>query len=129
MVSLREYGEENIPGTMLSEPHRLGNVRKHRKGFSTTHSSKLSACAKLKNFVETGKLVIKSKPLISELKNFISSGTTYKALTGQTDDLVMATVLAVRMIVFLQSYDANLDDKMRNGSDEPIRMPMPFIMM
>jgi hypothetical protein len=129
LVSLREYGEENIPGTMLSEPHRLGNVRKHRKGFSTTHSSKLSACAKLKNFVETGKLVIKSKPLISELKNFISSGTTYKALTGQTDDLVMATVLAVRMIAFLQSYDANLDDKMRNGSDEPIRMPMPFIIM
>lgn len=129
LVSLREYGEENIPGTMLSEPHRLGNVRKHRKGFSTTHSSKLSACAKLKNFVETDKLVIKSKPLISELKNFISSGTTYKALTGQTDDLVMATVLAVRMIAFLQSYDANLDDKMRNGSDEPIRMPMPFIIM
>jgi hypothetical protein len=130
LISIAEYGEENIQGYFLSDATVVSSGgRRFRKGFTTTNKSKLTACNKFKILLETNRMQIVSKSLISELKTFVALGTSYAAKPGETDDLVMATVLAVRMIAFLQSYDANLDDKMRNGSDEPIRMPMPFIMM
>jgi hypothetical protein len=65
LVSISDYGEENIYGMFLSEPARKGHVRKFRKGFNTTHKTKISACAKFKQLLESGQLKIKSKPLIS----------------------------------------------------------------
>jgi hypothetical protein len=50
----------------------------------------------------------------------------YAAKTGETDDLVMATVLAVRMMQLLQSYHGELDTQLRDHSDTIIE-PMPFI--
>ena len=130
LVALREFGEENIKGLMLSEPAKRGNVRRHRKGFTTTNSSKIAACAKFKQLVESDKLILRSKALISELKNFVASGGSYAAKLGETDDLVMSTLLAVRMMVYLQNYDPELDAKMRDyGSAEDLILPMPFIIM
>jgi len=57
---------------MLSERVKKGHVRKFRKGYNTTHISKVSACAKLKQMIESDKMAIKSKNLISELKNFVA---------------------------------------------------------
>ena len=79
LISLSDYGEENIPGIFLSEPKRAGSGRRFRKGFLTTPSSKLSACSKLKTLVENKKMKIYSKSLISELKNFVSTGQSYAA--------------------------------------------------
>lgn len=130
LVALREYGEENMRGLMLSEPIKRSTARKHRKGFTTTNSSKLAACAKMKQLVESGKLGIKSKGLIGELKNYIASGGSYAAKLGETDDLVAATLLAVRMIVHLQNYDAELDAKLRDyNQQDDLILPMPFIVM
>ena len=127
LVSLAEIGEENIKGTFLTEPARAGNVKRYRKGFNTTHKSKLSACAKLKNLIETKRLTLHSRPLISELKTFVAHGTSYAAKVGETDDLVMATVLIIRMAQLLQSYVPELDSKMKDNLDDFIE-PMPFIM-
>ena len=65
--------------------------------------------------------------MISELKNFIASGGSYAAKIGEHDDLVMSTLLAVRMIQMLQSFDATLDSELKDGIDDFIE-PMPFIM-
>jgi len=127
LISIAEIGEENIPGTFASEPARHGNAKRFRKGFNTTARSKISACAKLKSLIETRKLKIHSKNLISEFKTFIALGGSYAAKVGETDDLVMATLLATRMMQSLQSYDANLDTAMRDHNDALIE-PMPFVM-
>jgi len=126
LISLAEFGEDNFPGMMLSEPKSSGTGRRYRKGFNTTNKTKIAACAKLKNLVETHKMTINSKSLISEFKTFVAHGTSYAAKIGETDDLVMATVLAVRMMQVLQNYHADLNDQLKDFADEIIE-PMPFI--
>jgi len=127
LISLAEFGEDNFPGMMLSEPKSAGSGRRFRKGFNTTNKSKISACAKLKNLVETKKMTVNSKSLISEFKTFVAHGTSYAAKIGETDDLVMATVLAVRMMQVLQNYHAELNTQIADFGDEVIE-PMPFIL-
>jgi hypothetical protein len=127
LVAINELGEETIPGLFLSEPIKKGHVRRFRKGFNTTHSAKLNSCAKLKQLIETKKITINSKSLISELKTFIASGITFKAKTGQHDDLVAALLLLMRMVLILQEWDPTIYDKMRDHSGlEEYDMPMPI---
>ena len=127
LISISELGEENIKGIFLSEPRRIGGGSRHRKGFTTTNKSKLSACAKMKHLIETKRLTINSKNLISELKTFVASGPSYAAKIGETDDLVMALLLVVRMAQEMQNYDAHLDRTLKDNMDSVIE-PMPFIM-
>lgn len=118
LVSLNEYGEHNIPGTFLSEPG------KKRKGFTTTNKSKIQACAKFKTLIESKKLKVNSRSLITELKAFVASGGSYAAKTGDQDDLVMATLLVVRMLQQLSDYHYNLEEQMRDHSE--FLAPLPF---
>jgi hypothetical protein len=118
LISLAEYGESNIPGIFLSEPG------KKRKGYNTTHKVKLTACAKFKTLLESKKMTIYSKSLISELKSFVALGGSYEAKIGETDDLVMGTLLTVRMFQTLADYHFNLEEQIRDH-DEYIP-PLPF---
>ena len=127
LISLAEFGEEQFPGMMLSETKKAGTGRRFRKGFTTTHKSKLTACAKMKTLVETGKLTINSKSLVSEFKGFVAHGTGYAAKPGGTDDLVMATVLIIRMLQTLQNYHPELSNQIKDYNDSVIE-PMPFIL-
>ena len=128
LVAINEYGEEKISGIFLSEPKRVGATRTYRRGFTTTNKSKLSACSKLKHLIETKKLHIASKALISELKTFVAHGSSYRAKLGETDDLVMSMILAIRMTTVLREFDPTLDSSLKDSSEEII-MPMPFIMI
>jgi hypothetical protein len=126
LISIDEWGEENIPGYFLSDNSVINTSgRRFRKGYNTTPKSKLSACAKLKNLVESNRMVLTSRPLIGELKTFVSAGVSYAAKPGETDDLVMATVLVVRMLQTLQTFYSELDKQIRDHG-ETIE-PMPFI--
>jgi hypothetical protein len=73
-------------------------------------------------------MTVHSKNLISELKTFVSSRASFAAKQGETDDLVMSTILIVRMAQMLQNYDAKLDMSMRDTLDDII-LPMPFLMI
>ena len=126
LVSINEIGEENIRGVFLNEPKKLGVSKIYRKGFNTTNKSKIAACAKLKSLIENKKLHVASKNLISELKTFVAQGITFAAKTGETDDLVMSLLLCVRMMQALSSYDARLDEVLKDNADEYLE-PMPFI--
>jgi hypothetical protein len=126
LVEIRHVGEENIPGIFLSEPVKMGAARKFRKGFNTTNSNKLSACAKLKNMIEHNKMPIYSRKLISELKTFVSVENTYRAKPGETDDLVTALITLVRMMEALKNYIPELSE-IRELSDDA-NMPLPFSM-
>ena len=125
LISIAEYGEENIKGYFLSEPGS-SNGRRYRKGFNTSNKPKLSACNKHKTLIESGKMKIRSSGLVSELKTFVATGAGFAAKPGETDDLVMATVLNIRMLQLLQTYDTGIDNQMRDHGDVIIA-PMPFI--
>jgi hypothetical protein len=118
LVSLNEYGEANIPGIFMSEPG------KKRKGFNTTNKSKLAACAKFKTLVESKKMKINSRSLISELKAFIAHGGSYAAKVGDNDDLVMSTLLVVRILQQLSDYHYDLESQMRDHDSDIA--PLPF---
>jgi hypothetical protein len=129
LVCIRDIGEENFPGLFLSEPVRKGHVRKFRKGFNTTHGSKISASARLKYLIESGKMSIYSKPLISELKSFIATGVSFKAKQGEQDDLVSAMLLNIRMSQVLADWDPRVFESISTGdafTDDDWEMPMPI---
>ena len=126
LISIAEYGEENIRGYFLSDTGNTGGGRRFRKGFNTTNKSKLTACNKLKILIETKRMTIKSKSLVSELKTYIAHGTSYAAKPGETDDLISASLLAVRMMQHLQSYHPEMDSYIKDHIDMIIE-PMPFI--
>lgn len=118
LVSLNEYGEQNIPGSFISEPG------KKRRGFNTNRPSKLAACAKFKTLLESKKMTIHSFGLISELKSFVANGGCYEAKIGETDDLVMASLLVVRILQQVGSYSYEVDSQMRDHED--FVAPFPF---
>jgi hypothetical protein len=129
LISINEYGEENIRGYFLSDNSVTGTTgRRFRKGFNTTNKAKLTACNKFKILVESGRMKLYSRPLISELKTFVASGGSYAAKPGETDDLVMSSLLVTRMLMMLQTYHAELDIQMKDHGDNIIE-PMPFISM
>lgn len=121
LVTISELGEENIHGIFLSQPRRMNGIKsrkKYRKGFTTTNSSKIAACSRLKNWVENEKLKLYSKNLIRELHTFVARGTSYKAMDGETDDLVMSLLLAIRMIEVISKYDEDSYENLRDTFDE-----------
>lgn len=129
LICIKDIGEENFAGLFISEPIRKGHVRKFRKGFNTTHKAKISAAARLKYLIESGKMKINSKPLISELKTFIASGVSFKAKSGEHDDLVSAMLLIVRMTQILADWDPRVFDTFTTAGeydDEDYEPPMPI---
>jgi Terminase large subunit, T4likevirus-type, N-terminal/Terminase RNaseH-like domain len=125
LVTIKDIGEENIPGLFLSEPIRKGHVRKFRKGFNTSHRVKMTACVKLKALVESRKMTINSKPLVSELKTYVASGVGFKGKNEESDDLVSATLLICRMAAVLADWDPNIYETMTERLEEE-SLPMPI---
>ena len=127
LIVINDYGEENIPGLFVSEPIRKGHVRKFRKGFNTTHSTKVTACSRLKTMIENDKMIVHSKPLISELKGYVATGSSYQAKVGMTDDLISATLLAIRMMGVLKDWDPRVYNTFTQAeTDEDYEPPMPI---
>ncbi len=119
LLSLAEYGEQNIPGVFISEPGTK------RRGFGVNRKTKAASCIKFKTLLESKKLKINSFGLISELKSFIARGESYAAKVGDTDDLVMSTLLAVRMMQQIGNYHSDLDVHMKDFDD--YIAPLPFM--
>jgi hypothetical protein len=118
LLSLSEFGEQNIPGIFISERGAK------RRGFNVNRKTKAAACIKFKTLLESKKLTVNSIGLVSELKSFVASGEGYKAKSGDTDDLVMSTLLAVRMMQEIGNYDSDLDGQMSDFDD--YIAPLPF---
>ena len=129
LVVIKDIGEDQFPGLFVSEPIRKGHVRKFRKGFNTTHKSKISAAARLKYLIEQDTFKMHSKPLITELKAYIASGVTFKAKVGEFDDLVSALLLAVRMAAVLADWDPRVFETLSSRGEweeDDYDPPMPI---
>ena len=130
LMVIDDTGEDSFPGTFLTESRKPGAVR-IRKGFNTTNKKKIEACSRLKSLVEDKKMKINSKALIRELKFFVAHGNTFKAKSGEHDDLVMSTILITRMVdEILKWEDSELQELSRSiGEYEEHIEPMPTIII
>lgn len=132
LVVIRDTGEDRFPGTFMHDPNRHLGIKK-RKGYNTTHRTKLEACSKFKGLLESEKLQIFSNNLVHELKYFIAKGNTYEATIGENDDLVMAMLLNIRMIQHISTWDDQLQDHINSGvagrfEEEP-EQPLPMLVL
>lgn len=139
LVVIRETGEESFPGQMLHDPVKVQGHR-GRKGFHTSSKTKMEGCILLKRLIESDKLKINSKPFLSELKNFVSNGTSFSAQSGSTDDLVMSMLVACRMIAYIGTFEDSVYDVMNSNigdgtvygssdNDSGYDEPLPFGML
>lgn len=132
LVLIQEYGLDNFFGYFMSEPYNP-NVRykksRFRMGYNTTATSKLNACSRLKRLIEQDKMHIHSHPYVKELKSFISRGKTYAARQGEHDDLVMASLLVVRMAMEMMHEDEEYEDILGESidDDDEWSRPLPVI--
>jgi hypothetical protein len=129
LLVIEQVGEENFPGYFVHEPKKSGGGG-HRKGLYTGNKSKLSACSRVKKLIESNKMQIKSKPLISELKTFVRGDGSYKAKSGSHDDLVMATMLIIRIFQIVSGWETNINSSINEdfSIDDMTIEPMPIIM-
>jgi Terminase-like family. len=129
---IEDTGEDKFPGMLISERKKKGQTRRFRKGLNTDHRKKLAACAKFKSLVETQRMVLNSLTLINQLKVFVGTegGTKFAAKPGEHDDLVMATLLCVRMLDTVIAWGVNVGNVSETISDEELmeeQEPMPVI--
>ena len=108
LAVIRAVGEDVFPGTMVHDPVKTSAGRNYRKGFTTTAKSKIEACSKLKAWVESERLTINSRNLVSELKTYIAHSNSYEAKQGCTDDLVASLLLIVRMVNVVATWDDSI---------------------
>lgn len=101
---LNEVGLDTIPAQLMSESITIGSNRM-RRGLNTNVKTKAQAVTKFKSMLETDRLTVASKPLISQLKNFVSKGNSFSAKSGEHDDLVTSTLLIVRMSQMISKWD------------------------
>lgn len=132
MVVIRDTGEENFPGEFLNEPSRNGAKRKV-KGFHTSATSKIESSLMFKRLVENKKLKLNSKPLVSELKNFVARGHSYSAKPGEHDDLVTSMLMIVRMVSYISTFEDEVYSQVNSNlggmsldDDDDYDSPMPM---
>lgn len=115
---IMDIGEDRFRGEFISELRSIGHgVVRRQKGFNTNTKTKATSCAKLKSLVENGKMIINSLALITELKFFVSQGQSFAAKTGETDDLVSATLIVVRIVEMLRTWDTDINSRLKDNSN------------
>lgn len=108
---IEDTGEERFPGIFISERKRKGVARgRFRKGMTTNKRNKLSACARLKSLIESGRATVSSATLIRQFKNFVASDASFAAKPGEHDDLISALLLITRMIDVVNHFGATVGD-------------------
>jgi hypothetical protein len=100
--------DENPPETA----EFVSETGQKRKGMTTTGKSKIKACMTFKEMVERDSIKIRSKALIAEMKHFVRSKGSYAAKTGSTDDLIMASLIVVRLLEEISTFDQDAYDKL-----------------
>jgi hypothetical protein len=122
----------------LPENVEMVNDDGRQVGMNTNANTKFQACKIFKEFIESGRLKVRSADLIREIKTFVKVGASYAAQNGSTDDCVSATLLVCRVVKQISSYDDDAyqtlyevgeledDDGYGGDGDDYDVMPMSF---
>lgn len=87
---------------------------KGRLGMTTTGRSKMKSCLAFKEMLERDSIKINSKFLIEELKHYIRAGGSYRAKRGSTDDSISATLIIIRLLQEVATFDQDAYDKLHS---------------
>ena len=64
---------------------------------------------------------------LRELKSFVAQGLKFQAKLGETDDLVTATLLVLRISHHLAKYDDRIHERMaQNAADDETGFEQPL---
>ena len=123
LTIIEDTGEERFPGQLITERRRKGiSTKRVRRGLNTVNKNKLSACSRLKSLLESDRMTIYSNNLLTELKNFIPVGNTFKAKQGEHDDLVSSLLMIVRMLDVVLAWEnvesGNLREYINDDGDD-----------
>jgi len=91
---------------------------KNKRGMTTTASNKMRACVNFKNMFERGDIIVQSNILLSELKSYIRSKGAYAAQVGATDDCIAATLIVIRLVEEIATYEQAAFDKLYSTDDQ-----------
>lgn len=107
IISLFEADENSSTNSeFVSEPGK--GVR----GFFTTARSKMKACVNFKEMFEKDNIHVTSPILLQELKTFVRLRGAYDHLPGGTSDCIAATLIVIRLVEEIATYDQNAFDKL-----------------
>lgn len=130
MISMYESDPEPIEfGDLVSDDG------KKRLGF-TTGKNKNKNCLGLKQLFEHGKLVVRSKITLSEMKNFVKSKGSYAARAGSTDDTISAHLILIQILNNIIAYEDDAyavmyedfeGDEMNEFDDDNGFVPLPIV--
>lgn len=90
----------------------VSETGKERRGITTTAKSKMRCCLSLKEMIEKGTIGIKSTIMLQEIKEFVRKRGAYEARRGSTDDSVAATLVAIRLMEEISTYDQDAYNKL-----------------
>ena len=107
LIALYE-ADENPPETA----EFVSETGQNRKGMTTTGKSKMSACLLMKEMIERDAMKIKSHLLLAEMKMYTRKAGSYAAKIGGTDDLISASLIVLRLLSEISSYDQEAYDKL-----------------
>lgn len=125
ILTIDELGEETFQGIWLHEP-KVKGVARLRRGLNTNVRSKALACIKMKSLIESGRLTLSSKQLVRQIKMFVARGNSFSGKVGENDDCVMASLLCIRMMQMVTTWDENVGNLMKDSfGDEHESEPMP----
>lgn len=99
IIALYEADQNPPMGEFVSE------TGKGKLGFYTHDKIKLKMALRMKELIERGTLVILSKTVLKELKNYVRKGSAYAANIGATDDRVSALLLLVRVLLEITEFE------------------------
>ena len=66
----------------------------------------------MKEMIERAAMKVKSNMLLAEMKMFTRKSGSYAAKPGGTDDSISATLIVIRMLEEISSYDQEAYDKL-----------------
>jgi hypothetical protein len=112
LIALYESDENPPEDGILISQHG-----KKRLGF-TTGKEKARYCMDFKNLFESGKLKVKSKNTITEMKHYIRRNGSYAARNGSTDDTLAAHLIMIRILGELVTFEDSAYSLLYDGADE-----------
>lgn len=86
----------------------------NRLGMRTENKVKLRTCLVLKQMIENGTFPIVSETMLKELRSFIAQKGNYSAQTGATDDLITGSLVIIRLLGEMATYDQKAFDMVNN---------------
>tara|TARA_R100000664_G_C2757576_1_gene145924 strand:- start:1488 stop:4028 length:2541 start_codon:yes stop_codon:yes gene_type:complete len=101
---------ENTENEYLDQAMFVTQAGSKRSGMATTKRTREAGCMQFKDMVEMEKLQINSESLKTEMKFFVKKGARFEAESGTHDDLVMACVILMNLLIELANYEDAVHD-------------------